>query len=81
MTSDNTLSNASGGFTADELGDATELVTGHDPEHSTLMVDYSPSEYSRFRVQYMKDDSGEISDDRIYLQFIASLGSHGAHKF
>jgi hypothetical protein len=81
LTSDNTLSNASGDFTADELGEATELVTGHDPKRSTLMVDYSPSEYSRFRVQYMKDDSGEISDDRVYLQFIASLGSHGAHKF
>ncbi|WP_455365582.1 hypothetical protein [Kaarinaea lacus] len=81
LTSDNMLSNASGDFTADELGEATELVTDHDPKRSTLMIDYSPSEYSRFRVQYMKDDSGEVSDDRIYLQFIASLGSHGAHKF
>ncbi|WP_455220803.1 TonB-dependent receptor [Kaarinaea lacus] len=81
LTSDNKLSNASGDFTADELGAATELVTSHDPKRSTLMVDYSASEFSRFRVQYMKDDSGEISDDRIYLQFIASLGSHGAHKF
>ncbi|WP_455196863.1 hypothetical protein [Kaarinaea lacus] len=81
LTSDNTLTNASGDFTADELGEATELVTDHDPKRSTVMVDFSPSEYSRFRLQYMKDDSGEVSDDRIYLQFIASLGSHGAHKF
>lgn len=81
LISDNTLSNASGDFTAEELGEATELVTDHEPKRSSLMVDYSPSEYSRFRVQYMKDDSGEVSDDRIYLQFIASLGAHGAHKF
>ena len=81
LTSDNMLSNAVGDFTNNELGTATEMVTDHDPRRSTLMVDYSPSEFSRFRVQYMKDDSGEISDDRIYLQFLASLGSHGAHKF
>ncbi|HEY5603102.1 MAG TPA: TonB-dependent receptor [Gammaproteobacteria bacterium] len=81
LSSDNQLSNAVGGFTNDELGEATELVTGHTPKRTSLMIDYSPSEFSRFRIQYMKDDSGEVSDDRIYLQFIASLGSHGAHKF
>jgi len=81
LTSDNTLTNVAGDFTPEELGEETELVTDHDPKRSTIMVDYSPSEFTRFRVQYMKDDSGEVSDDRIYLQFIASLGAHGAHKY
>ena len=81
LTTDNQLTNVTGDFTPDELGDETELVTDHEPKRSTVMVDFSPSEFTRFRLQYMKDDSGEISDDRIYLQFIASLGSHGTHKY
>lgn len=82
LESDNILTNAeAGGLNADQLGEETELVSDHDPERTTLMVDYSPSEYSRFRVQYMKDDAGEVSDDRIYFQYLMSLGSHGAHKF
>ena len=81
LTTDNKLINVTGDFTADELGEATELVTDHEPKRSSVMVDYSPSEFTRFRLQYMKDDSGEVSDDRIYLQFIASLGAHGAHKY
>jgi len=81
LTTDNKLTNVTGDFTPEELGEETELVTDHEPKRSAVMVDYSPSEFTRFRVQYMKDESGEVSDDRIYLQFIASLGSHGAHKY
>jgi hypothetical protein len=82
LESDNTLSNAAaGGLSAAQLGEETELVSDHDPERATLMVDYSSSEYSRFRVQYMKDDAGEVSDNRIYFQYLMSLGSHGAHNF
>ena len=81
LTTDNKLTNVTGDFTPQELGEATDLVTDHKPQRSTVMVDYSPSEFTRFRVQYMRDDVGEVSDDLIYLQFLASLGSHGAHKY
>lgn len=54
---------------------------GHTPTRSTVMVDYSYSEYSRLRLQYAKDDSYEDSDDIILLQYIMSLGAHGAHQF
>lgn len=53
----------------------------HTPERSTFMLDYSYSEYSRLRLQYAKDDSYEDSDELIFLQFIVTLGAHGAHQF
>ncbi|MEW8646615.1 MAG: hypothetical protein AB2563_10990 [Candidatus Thiodiazotropha endolucinida] len=54
---------------------------GHKPERITLMGDYSHSEFSRLRLQYARDDSYEDSDDIVMLQFVMSLGSHGAHRF
>ncbi|MEW8525812.1 MAG: TonB-dependent receptor [Candidatus Thiodiazotropha endolucinida] len=54
---------------------------GHKPERITLMGDYSHSEFSRLRLQYAKDDSYEDSDNILMLQFVMSLGPHGAHRF
>ncbi|MEW8523997.1 MAG: hypothetical protein AB2552_13185 [Candidatus Thiodiazotropha endolucinida] len=54
---------------------------GHKPERITLMGDYSHSEFSRLRLQYARDDSYEDSDDIVMLQFVMSLGPHGAHRF
>lgn len=54
---------------------------GHEPSRSTVMVDYSRSEYSRLRLQYARDDSYEESDNIIILQYVMSLGAHGAHQF
>ena len=46
------------------------------------MVDWSPSEFSRFRLQFNQDKSQiGITDNQVYLQYILSLGTHGAHKF
>jgi len=53
----------------------------HTPERSTLMLDYSYSEYSRIRLQYAKDDSYEDSDNLFFIQYIVTLGAHGAHRF
>lgn len=54
---------------------------GHTPQRWTLMGDYSHSEYSRLRLQYARDESYEDADNLITLQYIMSLGSHGAHQF
>lgn len=52
------------------------------PSRSTVMVDYSLSEFSRFRLQLAADRSSPGSTDRqIFLQYIMSLGAHGAHSF
>jgi hypothetical protein len=46
------------------------------------MVDYSPSEYSRIRLQYARDEARfGVTDNQFALQYIMSLGAHGAHTF
>jgi hypothetical protein len=53
------------------------------PERVSLMLDWSPSEFSRLRAQYDWDDARVDGDsDRIFrLQYIYGLGAHGAHKY
>lgn len=59
-----------------------------DPTRYSVMLDWSPSEYSRIRLQFNRDRSrqdlasGEaITDNQLFLQYIFSLGAHGAHRF
>ncbi len=52
------------------------------PERTTIMVDWSPSEFSRLRAQYAWDDARATERDRqLLLQYILAMGAHGAHKF
>lgn len=52
------------------------------PRKNTLMLDFSPSEFSRFRVQFGQDKSRDgVTDNQITLQYQMSLGAHGAHGF
>jgi hypothetical protein len=51
-----------------------------------VMTDFSPSEFSRFRLQYNYDRSGYIGDDQktnheVILQCNMCIGAHGAHSF
>lgn len=52
-----------------------------DPRRYTLMVDWSNSEFSRLRFQYAHDDAGFGGDNTWGLQYILSIGAHGAHSF
>ncbi|MEW6562645.1 MAG: hypothetical protein AB1400_05365 [Pseudomonadota bacterium] len=55
---------------------------GFTPKRTTAMLDYSPSEFSRVRLQAARDQSRQgLSDTQIFLQYVMSLGAHGAHKF
>jgi len=57
-------------------------ATDATPTRHSLMLDYSPSEFSRLRLQYSKDKSMEgQSENQWFVQYVHSLGSHGAHKF
>jgi hypothetical protein len=58
------------------------ILGGYNPKRNTVMVDWSPSEFSRVRLQFARDYSrlGE-PDNQIFVQYIMSLGAHGAHKF
>ncbi len=54
----------------------------YTPTRSTLMLDYSPSEFSRLRMQLARDDSiATIRDYQFLLQYVMSLGAHGAHSY
>ena len=58
------------------------LLAGHSPTRNTLMFDWSPTEFSRFRVQFASDKSRlGLTDNQVFVQYIYSLGAHGAHKF
>jgi len=57
-------------------------IASYNPSRNTLMVDYSPSEFSRFRVQFARDKARpDATDNQIFVQYIMSLGTHGAHSF
>lgn len=63
------------------LTDFPQLLA-HDPKRESLMLDYSPSEFTRFRLQWAHDNSGlGAADNQLFLQYIFSLGTHGAHSF
>ncbi len=55
---------------------------GHNPWAATAMVDWTNSEFSRARVQFNREElSDGNEDDQIILQYIMSLGAHGAHAY
>lgn len=61
---------------------ANLLADGYDPKRISLMFDYSPSEFSRIRLQLAQDKSRQsLTDNQVFVQYIMSLGTHGAHKF
>ncbi len=60
---------------------STPLTDVHDPSRITAMIDWSHSEFSRLRLQLSEDESGPVSDTRVQLQYVMSLGAHGAHQF
>jgi len=54
----------------------------YSPTRNSLMLDYAPSEYSLVRLQLAQDKSRQgVTDNQLFLQYIMSLGAHGAHKF
>jgi hypothetical protein len=58
------------------------ILNAYNPTRNTFMVDWSPSEFSRLRLQFARDRSQfGAADSQVFLQYIVSLGAHGAHKF
>ena len=75
-----------GGYRYDRLEHGSvesPLATAeHNPTRHTAMVDWSPTEFSRVRLQYARDKSRfEVTDNQLVLQYLLSLGAHGAHRF
>ncbi|HNO72623.1 MAG TPA: hypothetical protein PKL18_02790 [Accumulibacter sp.] len=58
------------------------LLAAYKPKRNTVMVDYSPDEFSRLRLQLARDQSRTgATDNQIWLQYVVSLGAHGAHSY
>jgi hypothetical protein len=63
--------------------EAFPVLLPADPERITVMLDWSPTEFSRLRAQYALDDA-RATDDRdrqFFLQYLFGIGAHGAHKY
>ena len=69
--------------TPDYGANAAFLATDpFSPQRSTLMFDWTPSEFSRVRIQYAQNkERPGFTDNEFFLQYILTLGAHGAHKF
>ncbi|MBP6300095.1 MAG: hypothetical protein KA365_06770 [Arenimonas sp.] len=64
---------------ADENG---PYASDYNPYRNSVMFAWHNSEFSVFRLQYSLDQPNQTdTDNAIYLQYITSLGAHGAHKF
>ena len=62
--------------------DAGTDGAGLRPHKNSLMFDFSPSEFSRLRLQFAQDRAREGAVDRqLFLQYQMSLGAHGAHGY
>jgi hypothetical protein len=61
-----------------DAGDRAAL----DPRRTSAMVDWSPSEFSRVRLQVARAKLAPgFTDNELFVQYILSLGAHGAHKY
>jgi hypothetical protein len=58
------------------------VLAAYKPTRTTLMLDWSGSEFSRVRLQAARDRSrSDAPDNQLFVQYIMSLGAHGAHSF
>jgi len=54
-----------------------------DPDRISVMLDWSPTEFSRLRAQYAWDDARDMGsrDRQFFLQYLFGIGAHSAHKY
>jgi hypothetical protein len=62
------------------------LLNVDNLQRTSLKLDYTPFEFSKFRLQYNQDHSKYINDQaktiqQVMLNYTLELGAHGAHAF
>lgn len=62
-------------------GDLFFADTSRNPWRVSTMLDYSHSEFSRLRLQFNQENLNGDDEQQVFLQYIMSLGAHGAHGF
>lgn len=69
-------------FNGSDIGTTIATLADYNPSRHSLMLDWGPSEFSLLRLQYSLDKSAAGQDEnQWFVQYIYSLGAHGAHKF
>lgn len=71
----------SSGNPGNEYAGTALMPMADDPYRYSVMGDWSNSEFSRLRLQYIYDRSGPVDDNQFGLQYIFSIGAHGGHTF
>ncbi len=56
-------------------------AAGISPNNHSFMVDWAHNEFSLLRLQFSTERTQFNTDSRFYLQYIMSIGAHGAHSF
>ena len=66
-----------------DAGTNTTLIEApSQPKRSSVMLDWSLSEFSKIRMQYSHDQSRvDTADQQLFVQYQMSLGAHGAHSY
>ncbi len=54
---------------------------GRASKRDSVMFDWSYSEFSRIRLQYTYDRVLPDADNQYFIQYLVSIGAHGAHEF
>ena len=75
------LNSNNSGDNSEILTEAGLLADGFNPHRASAMLEWSPSEFSRIRVQYNRDNSLPETDNQGSVQYTQALGSHGAHQY
>ena len=65
----------------DLLVGSTFDTLGEQPSAFTAMLDWSNSEFSRLRLQYSHEELAPQGANKWFLQYLMSVGAHGAHQF
>ncbi len=59
-----------------------DIEDGYDPYEFAIMGDWRNSEFSTLRIQYNREKPMEdVTDNRFIVQYIMSIGAHGAHSY
>ena len=64
------------------LRDSPLGAPGHNPIAYAVMLDWTNSEFSRLRLQYAHEELSQgNTDNQVVLQYVMSIGAHGAHRY
>ena len=70
-------------FKKDFILSGTQQDLGKQPWRATGALEFNPSEFTRVRLQYTRDESSRDgkTNNELYLQMLLGIGAHAAHSF